>query len=191
MSKEDIRFFSSTDRDLVLRGELIIATQKGYEMLEQEIGESEVKLITTTEAMGESANNDNDFRENYGFRDLRLKAHDELPRRIMELKSKRSKTILFPENDGESPIINFGDKFEIEIHISGSQSPSVKKFQLLGPLEIELDSSLESSTDGCQRISYLSPLGMAVWGVSSEVGSEFKYKIGNNEVRCVVVGEKK
>lgn len=191
MSKEDVRIFSSTDRDLVLRGELIIATQRGYDMLEKEIDESEARLVSTTEAMGESANNDNDLRENYGFRDLRLKAHDELPRRIGELKSKRSKIILFPESDEETSIINFGDKFEIEMHSPNSESPMIKKFQLVGPLEIELDSSLECSTDGCQRISYLSPFGMAVWGVSSKPGSEFKYKIGNNEVRCVVVSEKK
>lgn len=190
MIKEKINIHYTKEQ--ALKGEIVFASKKSIGLLDDRIKEIELELVTTTKAMGESANNDKDLRENYSFRDLRLKATDELPKKINELKSKKTKLIEFPVSFESNDVINLGDKFTIEMHFFGETKPDISKFELVDPLEIELAGNLRFDLDEIsdfQKISYLSPLGMAAWGVSKEKGNEFKYKVGNNEIRCVIINK--
>lgn len=190
MNKEKINIHHT--KEDALRGKIIFASKESIGLLDERIAEIELDLINTTRAMGESARNDNDLRENYGFRDLRLKATDELPKKIIELKSKKTKLIEFPASFESNNVINLGDRFTIEMHFLGESEPDIDKFELVGPLEIELDGSLKlgsNETDDVQKISYLSPLGMAVWGVSNQSGTEFSYSVNTNDIRCVVISD--
>lgn len=91
------------------------------------------------------------------------------------------------ENDS---VINLGDKFTMEMQFLGESESEVDRFELVGPLDVELSIVLRfnlDEIDNFQKISYLSPLGMAVWGVSKEKGTEFRYRVGNNDVKCILL----
>jgi transcription elongation GreA/GreB family factor len=184
MNKENN--FKSNVKESALKGDIILATKTSLELLNQKILEVESEIINTTQAMGESANNDPDLRENYGFRDLRLKASEELPKKIHDLKTKKSKIILSKDSDNIDGQINFGDKFTIEMYFPNETIPDTGSFQLLGPLEVELHNQLDQNEE-FQIISYLSPLGMAAWNHPYQKNPQFSYETDNGEVRCIFI----
>lgn len=191
MSKENLNYYT---KETLLSGDVILATSEGLSLLDQRIKDLESELIVTTQAMGESANNDKDLRENYDFRDLRIKATDELPKKIVELRSKRSKSINFTDKESSGDLINFGDKFVLELYFPNEPVPEVAKFHLVGPIEVELSvassNNIDENTEDFQQVSYLSPLGSVLWGGSSKEGTSFKYKVGRDDVKCVFLGKK-
>lgn len=190
MNKETLS--SLYTKEQALKGEIIFALKESIGLLDGKISELESELVSTTQAMGESANNDRDLRENYGFRDLRLKATDEIPKKITELKLKKMKVVEFSEDDKDNNLINLGDKFTVEMYFTGEPTPDIAKFQLVGPLEMELNGNPRfnlDELDDFQKISYLSPMGIAAWGVSNQNGTEFSYSVNTNDIRCVVISD--
>jgi hypothetical protein len=185
MNKENN--FKSNIKESALKGDIILATKTSLELLNQKILEVESEIVSTTQAMGESANNDQDLRENYGFRDLRLKASEELPKKISDFKIKKSKIVEFKDSDKVDSQINFGDKFTIEMYFPNESTPEVAEFQLLGPLEVEFQNQLNQNDNEFQVISYLSPLGMAVWNHSYKENPQFSYETNNEEVKCIFI----
>lgn len=186
MSKENLN--QCSNKEAAIRGDIIFAAKESLDLLEKKITDIQEEIVATTKAMGESANNDKDLRENYGFRDLRLKATDELPKKINELKTKKLKIVEFPNK--KDNLINLGDKFTIEMYFPNETCPETGKFELVGPLEVELNGTSDDfDPDAFQKISYLSPIGTAAWESSSISGNEFLYKIGNGDVRCVFLNK--
>lgn len=170
-------------KEQALRGEIILATKEGIELLDKKILETEEELLRTMQSMGESAKF-RDLRENYEFRDLRLKATDDLPKAINELKQKRTRlTLVEPKQDKNE--IGIGDRFTSEMYYPGESEPETTEFHLLGPIEVELNRQ-DSLDQVPQRISYLSPIGSAVWGVSNKPGTEFSFRVGNTNVIGIV-----
>jgi len=183
------KLINSNYKESALREDIIFAEKETLNLMDQKIQDLESELVTTTQDMGESANNDSDLRENYDFRDLRLRATDELPKKISKLKEKKEKIVVFPETK-DTNLINLGDTFTVEMFYSDENITEVNRFHLVGPLEVEFDSDncIGSKEDiPLQNISYLSPLGRSAWGADCKKGSQFRYKIGVNEVTCTLI----
>ena len=176
-------------KEVALKGDIILATKLSMDLLDQKIVKIEEEILQTVKDMGESANSDPDLRENYGFRDLRLKASDELPKKIYDLKTKKTKIVEFKDNDSVDGQINFGDKFTVEIFYPNEKEGETFSFQLLGPLETEFNELRGEQDKDLQIISYLSPLGKTIWGHSYKENPICFYNTPAGATKCVILSK--
>jgi len=117
-------------------------------------------------ALGATIEDYPDLRENATYDVIKNKIDIDVPADLYGVREKLLKAV--PYSESLKDAIGFGDKFTAASDAGESQ------YYLLGPIE----ASESFSVDGVGAVSYLSPLGRAVWGAKSGSTCEVKLPAG-------------
>jgi len=164
---------------IALAGEIILVSSYGFELLEQQIQQTRDDYDSLTRKMGEVAREDPDLPENTEFKEIKTKLQFELPRRMDDLLRKKVKAIPFSE-EAQEGLIGFGTSFKAKVDYPGQSEEG--QFVLLGPIE----AAVKGDYMGSNVISYLSPMGRALWGVSIKGNQEVVFDTPGGKVKCTI-----
>lgn len=151
-----------------LRGEIILMTAKGQQAIHDRLEVLRVEKAELERRLGLDAADYPDLRENATYGDLSMKIQLELPRQVDDLRQMLEKAVVAPIAAASAAHL----KLTFDTRFTAVINQSVPtEFWLAGPTEITL---LEAPSD-VQPVSYLSPLGRAVWG--AKLGSVVSFEI--------------
>jgi transcription elongation GreA/GreB family factor len=165
---------------MALNGSIVLASQTGLEILNRRILLVQDEIKSTNLRLGESARQDPDLPENTEFKELKTKLQFQLPRKLDDLSIMLAKTVVFEENNPGK--ICFGTQFEAEVKYPPADVVT-GSFILLGPIEAaEKEFAGKVST----VISYMSPIGMALWGKDLASGNSYSFDSPSGKVVCTI-----
>lgn len=154
---------STALRAQALQQEIILVSQPGLAALKAKIPQLRDQHKDLLKALGSTIEDYPDVRENTTYDFLKHKIEADLPADLYDVKEKLTKARVYRESLADA--IGFGDKF-----LAASDAGEDEYF-LLGPIEANENFMI----DGVGTVSYLSPLGQAVWGIKS--GSQASVKL--------------
>lgn len=168
-------------KEAALRGDIILVTKGGANILNEQIIKVNQEKDEVVLAMGKSANLDPDLKENNEFRRLRNKAQFDLPQKLSNLKKIIEKIVIYQENNPNT--IDLGDEFSIDLYFPGNKQPEFERCKLVSPIEIDYHNENNSQII---PISYLSPMGKAIWGQDKQAGTNFFYDSPMGKIKCII-----
>ncbi len=152
-------------RELALSGEVVLATAEGLRQLKLQTNALQTERKRLDYEIGETVKDYPDLRENATYDVLIAKIDHSLPRQEADLRDLIQKTQLYIEKT-KADVVAFGSVFNLET-VDGDQS----RFWLAGPIE----AGAQLMQEDALAVSYLSPLGKAVWGAA--VGDEIEVRL--------------
>lgn len=165
---------NAKDYQAALRGEIILMTPLGRRAIDARLVALRAEKTQAEYDLGYAAQDYPDLRENAIYGDLAIKIQLDLPHQVDELRGMldKARVVESPPKKG----LGLGSRFRARFGESESE------YWLVGPAETML---LEERPDYL-AVSYLSPLGRAVWG--AQAGREVEFEAGG-ETRTVEVTE--
>jgi transcription elongation factor GreA len=169
----DFRFLGEPEAEKVSRG--LLVTRASFEKKQQDLKHViDVEIPENSKEIG-IAMSKGDLRENAEYK-AALEKQEMLKVVASRLKEDVQQAQIFNENEVKTDRIGFGTRARLRNERTG-QSES---YVILGPWE---------SNPSKNVISYLSPLGMALWDHGP--GEELKFAINQNEFHYIVEGIEK
>ncbi|HSX01510.1 MAG TPA: GreA/GreB family elongation factor [Candidatus Saccharimonas sp.] len=164
---------SAKDYAAALRGDIILMTPAGHQAIYDKLGNLREERAKLEYDLGYAAQDYPDLRENAIYGDLSMKIQLDLPYQVDELHASLEKARII-----EGPPAG---KVGLGSWLTLEQDGAEYDYQLVGPVEVRL---LADETK-VQLVSYLSPLGRAVWG--KRTGELAKFRVGGDERELRVV----
>jgi transcription elongation factor GreA len=159
----DFHFLGETGAEKVSMG--LMVTRASYERKQQDLKRViDIEIPENSKEIG-VAMAKGDLRENAEYK-AALEKQEMLKVTASKLKEEVQQAQIFNENEVKTDRISFGTRVQLVNRKSGAP----EEYVILGPWE---------SNPTRNVISYLSPLGMALWGHAA--GEELKFTINTNE----------
>lgn len=166
----------ATDYRRALAGEIILMSPAGEALLRERLRLLDVEMVDLKVKLGYDAQDYPDLRENTTFGDMTMKVQLDLPRQIGDLRAKLVAAEVVSKEPGVK--ISFGSKFRAAI---ADNEPI--DYVMLGPVE----ASYMKPKHGAQIISYMSPIGRAVWG--AKLGDERSLELSTGSKRILILDQ--
>lgn len=164
----DFRFLGEQEVEKVNLG--LLVTHASYEAKQRELKHMiDVDIPENSREIG-IAMSKGDLRENAEYK-AALEKQELLKVAASKLKDELQQAQIFNENDVKTDKIGFGTRARLLNSTNGQR----EVYSILGPWE---------SNPAKNVLSYLSPLGMALW--DRRKGEEVRFTINQNEIRYVV-----
>jgi transcription elongation factor GreA len=162
------RFLGEPGAEKVSLG--LLVTRASYEKKQQDLKRViDVEIPENSKEIG-VAQAKGDLRENAEYK-AALEKQEMLKVTASKLKEEVQQAQIFNENEVRTDRISFGTR----VRVKNEKSGNAEEYVILGPWE---------SNPSRNVISYLSPLGMALWDHRS--GEELKFTINQNEFHYMV-----
>lgn len=153
---------STKDYQAALRGEIVLMTPVGRQAIDVRMQALKAEKAQAEYDLGYAAQDYPDLRENAIYGDLAIKIQLDLPHQVDELREMAGKARVI---DGLSKKgLGIGSRFRAKFNDIEND------YWLVGPAETMLLEASEPVTS----VSYLSPLGRAVWGAKAGKTVEFE-----------------
>jgi transcription elongation factor GreA len=159
----DFHFLGETGAEKVSMG--LMVTRASYEKKQQDLKRViDIEIPENSKEIG-VAMAKGDLRENAEYK-AALEKQEMLKVTASRLKEEVQQAQIFNENEIKTDRISFGTR----VFVQNLKSSQPEEYVILGPWD---------SNPNRNIISYLSPLGMALWG--HQAGEELKFTINQNE----------
>lgn len=164
----DFRFLGEPEAEKVSLG--LLVTRASFEAKQRELKRLiDVEIPENSREIG-AAMSKGDLRENAEYK-AALEKQEMLKAAASRLQEEVQQAQIFNENEVRTDRIGFGTRVRLKNLVTGQ----VEEYVVLGPWE---------SDPGRNIISYLSPLGAALWNHAPN--EEFVFSIGQNQFRYLV-----
>ncbi|MGA2479637.1 MAG: transcription elongation factor GreA [Spirochaetia bacterium] len=164
----DFHFLGETGAEKVSMG--LMVTRASYEKKQQDLKRViDIEIPENSKEIG-VAMAKGDLRENAEYK-AALEKQEMLKVTASRLKEEVQQAQIFNENEVKIDRISFGTR----VRLTNQKSSQAEEYVILGPWD---------SNPTRNIISYLSPLGMALWG--HQAGEELKFTINQNEFQYSV-----
>ena len=140
-------------RELALAEEIILITPAGLEKQRQQAQAMDAEAKDLKKKLGETAHEYPDLRENATFDVLSAQLEHQLPEQQLALRRQRLKSQLYAPKR-KAGVVAFDSICQLE-NVDGQTF----RYWLAGPVE----AALNLERDGVAAISFLSPIGKAIW----------------------------
>ncbi len=166
----DFRFLGEPEAEKVSLG--LLVTRASFERKQQDLKRViDVEIPENSKEIG-VAMSKGDLRENAEYK-AALEKQEMLKVTASRLKEEVQQARIFNENEAQTDRIAFGTR----VSLLNQKTGQAEEYVILGPWE---------SNPTRNVISYLSPLGTALW--EHKPGEELKFTINQNEFHYVVQG---
>lgn len=166
---------SAKDYQAALRGEIVLMTPVGRQAIDARMQALKAEKAQAEYDLGYAAQDYPDLRENAIYGDLAIKIQLDLPHQVDELRTMLGKARVV---DGLSKKgIGVGSRFRARF------GDMENDYWLVGPAE----AMMLETTEPVVAVSYLSPLGRAVWG--AKAGRIVQYEAGGARREIEIIAE--
>jgi transcription elongation GreA/GreB family factor len=159
--------------DAAIRGEILLMSPYGQEALRARLEDLRIERLKLEGDLGYAAQDYPDLRENAIYGDLAMKIQLDIPRQIDDLRDMLTRAVIIDISPAR--IIGFGTRFIATIHQTKTT------FLMAGPAEVAF-----APDTNLQTISYVSPLGRAIW--AARAGDTRHFEAGGH-ARTVEIDE--
>lgn len=165
---------------LALNGEIILATEAGLQSLIETIDKTKDEVSLLQRKLGESASDNPDLPENTEFKEIKTRLQFVIPKTLSDLRKRLGITI--PYSEAGQGNIKFGAVIEAVMKYPDVEKEEEEKFILLGPLE----ATYRRNEYLASVLSYMTPLGRALWGQPDCAGAIYQVKTPGGNIECVI-----
>ncbi len=164
----DFRFYGQQEAEKISMG--LLMTRESFERKQEELKHLiEVEIPANSKEIG-IAMAKGDLRENAEYK-AALERQEMLKTTVSKLQEDLQKAQIFNAEDLDTSRVSFGTK----VRLKNLKTNQIEEYTILGPWESEPSKNI---------ISYLSPLGSALW--NRQKGEKLEFKINENDFHYLI-----